>query len=62
MKQDEFTYAADSDRFVPGLDYGPVDLMYGYVEGRNLAHGLARASAVLPSRRHRSARAECARW
>lgn len=27
-------------RYVPGLTIAPVDLMYGYVEGRNLAHGL----------------------
>lgn len=27
-------------RYVPGLESAPLDLMYGYVEGRNLAHGL----------------------
>lgn len=27
-------------RYIPGLRATPVDLMYGYVEGRNLAHGL----------------------
>jgi hypothetical protein len=39
MQQDEYTYDATSNRFVPGLTNAPVDLMYGYVEGRNLAHG-----------------------
>lgn len=28
------------DRFVPGLDEAPFDLMYGYVEGRHYAGGL----------------------
>lgn len=28
-----------SSRFVPGLSEAPIDLMYGYVEGRNLAGG-----------------------
>jgi hypothetical protein len=27
-------------RFIPGLQKAPVDLVYGYVEGKNLAHGL----------------------
>lgn len=27
-------------RYIPGLELAPVDLMYGYVEGRNLGHGL----------------------
>jgi hypothetical protein len=27
-------------RYIPGLVTAPVDLMYGYIEGRNLAHGL----------------------
>ncbi|MEM1029435.1 MAG: hypothetical protein AAGN82_03750 [Myxococcota bacterium] len=30
---------ANLDLFIPGLDPTPVDLMYGYVEGRNLAGG-----------------------
>lgn len=30
----------DPSRFVPGFDHSPIDLMYGYVEGRNLAGGL----------------------
>ncbi len=39
----ETTYATSAGnglRFVPGLESAPLDLMYGYVEGRNLAHGL----------------------
>jgi hypothetical protein len=39
----ETTYATGAGngvRFVPGLQAHAVDLMYGYVEGRNLAHGL----------------------
>jgi hypothetical protein len=39
----ETTYATNAGkglRFVPGLESAPLDLMYGYVEGRNLAHGL----------------------
>lgn len=39
----ETTYATPTGngvRFIPGLQDNPVDLMYGYVEGRNLAHGL----------------------
>ena len=39
----ETTYATGAGRgarFIPGLASNPVDLMYGYVEGRNLAHGL----------------------
>lgn len=34
------TAAGSGVRYVPGLQVAPVDLMYGYVEGRNLAHGL----------------------
>jgi hypothetical protein len=34
------TAANRADLFVPGLDQGPVDLMYGYVEGRRFLHGL----------------------
>ncbi len=34
------TAAGDGVRFIPGLAEAPVDLMYGYVEGRNLAGGL----------------------
>jgi hypothetical protein len=29
----------NAGRFVPGFDRGPVDLMYGYVEGRRFLHG-----------------------
>jgi hypothetical protein len=39
----ETTYATPAGngvRFVPGLESAPLDLMYGYIEGRNLAHGL----------------------
>jgi hypothetical protein len=36
----ETAYSETSGRFVPGLDANPVDLMYGYVEGKNLARGL----------------------
>ncbi|APR78107.1 Hypothetical protein A7982_03454 [Minicystis rosea] len=39
----ETTYATPGGnglRFVPGLQQHPVDLVYGYVEGRNIAHGL----------------------
>jgi hypothetical protein len=39
----ETTYATSAGngvRFVPGLEAAPLDLMYGYLEGRNLAHGL----------------------
>ena len=39
----ETTYATPAGngvRFVPGLEPAPLDLMYGYVEGRNVAHGL----------------------
>ncbi|HSN98697.1 MAG TPA: hypothetical protein VLS89_10450, partial [Candidatus Nanopelagicales bacterium] len=36
----ETNYARGSGaRFIPGLAAAPVDLMYGYVEGRNLAGG-----------------------
>ena len=34
------TAAGNGVRFVPGLESAPLDLMYGYIEGRNLAHGL----------------------
>jgi hypothetical protein len=34
------TAAGDGVRYIPGLAEAPVDLMYGYVEGRNLAGGL----------------------
>lgn len=27
------------ERYIPGLEQAPLDLMYAYVEGRNLAHG-----------------------
>jgi hypothetical protein len=39
----ETTYATPAGngvRFIPGLQENALDLMYGYVEGRNLAHGL----------------------
>ncbi len=40
----ETTYAnppnAPGARYIPGLDPAPVDIMFGYVEGRNLANGL----------------------
>ncbi len=39
----ETTYATaggNGARFVPGLEPAPLDLMYGYIEGRNVAHGL----------------------
>ncbi len=40
----ETNYLAGSNgygvRFIPGLQVAPVDVMYGYIEGRNLAHGL----------------------
>jgi len=34
------TPAGSGVRFVPGLREAALDLMYGYVEGRNIAHGL----------------------
>lgn len=34
------TTAGNGVRFVPGLESAPLDLMYGYIEGRNLARGL----------------------
>jgi hypothetical protein len=34
------TGAGNGVRFIPGLQQNALDLMYGYVEGRNLAHGL----------------------
>ena len=33
------TSSGSPSRFVPGFDQGPVDLMYGYIEGRRFAHG-----------------------
>jgi hypothetical protein len=39
ISSDETAYNAASDRFVPGLVLAPIDLMYAYVEGRNLAKG-----------------------
>lgn len=34
------TQAGNGVRFIPGLEEAPLDLMYGYVEGRNLAGGM----------------------
>ena len=34
------TGAGRGIRFIPGLQPNPVDMMYGYIEGKNLAHGL----------------------
>jgi hypothetical protein len=34
------TASGDGVRFIPGLQVAPVDLMYGYVEGRNIGHGI----------------------
>jgi hypothetical protein len=34
------TSAGNGVRYVPGLQVAPIDVMYGYVEGRNLAHGV----------------------
>jgi hypothetical protein len=34
------TASGNGVRFVPGLEEAPLDIMYGYIEGRNLAHGL----------------------
>lgn len=34
------TDAGNGVRFIPGLQANPVDLLYGYIEGRNIAHGL----------------------
>lgn len=34
------TAAGNGVRFVPGLESAPLDLMYGYIEGRNVARGL----------------------
>ncbi|HVH47002.1 MAG TPA: hypothetical protein VM925_31880 [Labilithrix sp.] len=36
----EETALSRTDRFVPGFSRGPVDLMYGYIEGRRFARGL----------------------
>ncbi len=39
----ETTYATSAGngvRFIPGLQSNPLDVMYGYVEGRNIANGL----------------------
>ena len=38
-------------RLVPGFDRGPIDLMYGYVEGRRFLARLARLQARSPVRR-----------
>ena len=35
----ETSFGADGSRYVPGLQEAPLDLMYGYIEGRNLAGG-----------------------
>lgn len=35
----ETSFDQGGRRFVPGFEEAPLDLMYGYVEGRNLAHG-----------------------
>jgi hypothetical protein len=34
-----FTRSDANNRFVPGLRESPLDLMYGYVEGKNFLHG-----------------------
>ncbi|MEO7332044.1 MAG: hypothetical protein ABI193_25940 [Minicystis sp.] len=34
------TQGGSGVRFIPGYDEAPLDLMFAYVEGRNLAHGL----------------------
>lgn len=39
ISSDETTYSPTSDRYVPGLAVAPIDIMYGYVEGRRLASG-----------------------
>lgn len=39
IADEELVYDPASKRFVPGLRRGEVDLMYGYLEGRNLAGG-----------------------
>lgn len=39
IKKGETSYSPDSDGFIPGLSATPVDLMYGYLEGRNLLKG-----------------------
>lgn len=39
IADEELVYDAASNRFVPGLRQGQVDLMYGYLEGRRLAGG-----------------------
>jgi hypothetical protein len=36
----ETSFDVGGRRFVPGLQQYPLDMMYGYVEGRNLARGL----------------------
>jgi len=36
---EEVAYSTVSNRFVPGLAASPVDIMYGYLEGRHLLHG-----------------------
>jgi hypothetical protein len=41
VKSGEASYdPADASRFAPGVTYAPVDLMYAYVQGRNLANGV----------------------
>ncbi len=41
LDRNEESYTASrTDRFVPGLGGSPVDLLYGYLEGRNLLGGL----------------------
>ena len=44
------TPAGEGVRFVPGLQEAPVDLMYGYVEGRNLARGCTDTLGLIISR------------
>ncbi len=36
----EETNIGNDARFIPGFSRGPVDLMYGYIEGRRFLHGL----------------------
>ncbi|MFO0591895.1 MAG: hypothetical protein U0441_30390 [Polyangiaceae bacterium] len=35
----ETSFDASGRRYVPGMEEVPLDLMYGYVEGRNMMHG-----------------------
>jgi hypothetical protein len=39
VNQDERSYSATSNTFVPGLEVAPLDLMYAYLEGRRLFGG-----------------------